>query len=403
MLWIDIIVWVVLLIPALMVSLYYGLFVTLRQLGRSYRVSDRAVASHRFVIVIPAHNEQTTLPRTLHSCQTVDYPQNLLRVLVVADNCADNTVRIATDMGFDVLQRHDPQHAGKGFALQAAFDQLLYRTEFVWDVVLVLDADCPLELDTLRKLDSALADGHDVLQANHRVTNADASPIAYAASVGRVLEYDLFFAPKTTWRLAVLLVGTGMVLRRTVLERIPWNAQGIVEDTEYTIELAQHRIPVRFVANSYIQWTSAETVEELRVQRTRWADGNLRLSRIQALRLLGSGLRQGNLLLADLGVTLLLLSRPLVLLHAGLAVVAAMFCSVNQIATWPSMLLAAIVIMALQARYLWCGIAMLGLNRKRMTHLLAAPLVVLRLTVVAIKGLIAKPESKWNRTPRRER
>ena len=143
-----------------------------------------------------------------------DYPRELLDVVVIADNCTDATGGRAEQAGARCLTRHAPATPGKGPALTWAFDQLLATDA---DAFLVMDADCRLERDTLRIVDHFLQDGDRVLQTNHRVTNADASPISYAAAVGRTLEYDLFFAPKSRLGLAVLLVGTGMVFQRSVL------------------------------------------------------------------------------------------------------------------------------------------------------------------------------------------
>ena len=65
-----------------------------------------------------------------------------------------------------------------------------------------------------------------------------------------------------------------------------------------------------------------ERIEQLQAQRRRWAAGTLGLSRRVALRLIGAGLAKGDLLLADFGWTLLVLSRPLVMLHTGVTLLA---------------------------------------------------------------------------------
>src|SRR5262245_4660636 len=66
-------------------------------------------------IVIPAHNEALGIADTLRNIT----PQLEVRdrLLVVADNCTDDTARIGTAAGAEVLQRFDCERQGKGYAL----------------------------------------------------------------------------------------------------------------------------------------------------------------------------------------------------------------------------------------------------------------------------------------------
>jgi hypothetical protein len=91
----------------------------------------------KVAVLIPAHNEQLligqTLQRLLPQITAVD------RVLVVADNCTDKTALMARSHGVEVLERHDTQNRGKGFALAAGVAHLAADPP---DVVIVFDADC---------------------------------------------------------------------------------------------------------------------------------------------------------------------------------------------------------------------------------------------------------------------
>jgi cellulose synthase/poly-beta-1,6-N-acetylglucosamine synthase-like glycosyltransferase len=240
-----------------------------------------------------------------------------------------------------------------------------------------------------------------VLQANHRVTNADASPISYVAGVGRTLEYDLFFAPKSRLGLAVLLVGTGMVFHRSVLEAFPWASQSCAEDTEYTVALAESGQPVRFMANAYIRCEGVESLEALRVQRTRWARGNIQAGHRQALSLMISGLVRGRFRLLDLGWTLLLVSRPLVLLHLICVLIGAVsLYAWNASPATATLLALSAALLPLYAVYIGAGVCAMGLNAVRLRHLLRAPGVVLQLGRIAASAVLGIGPSTWIRTPR---
>src|SRR5690554_3316666 len=79
----------------------------------------------KFVIVIPAHNEEAVIAKTLYSLFGLIYPVNLYDIVVVADNCTDKTAKIAANIGATVLERSHDTKLGKGFALRWAFDQIL--------------------------------------------------------------------------------------------------------------------------------------------------------------------------------------------------------------------------------------------------------------------------------------
>ena len=76
-------------------------------------------------IIVPAHNEQSSIEKTVRSLLSVDYPRELFRVIVIADNCTDLTSRVAREAGGEVRERVDPDRRGKGHALRWCLDQLI--------------------------------------------------------------------------------------------------------------------------------------------------------------------------------------------------------------------------------------------------------------------------------------
>jgi cellulose synthase/poly-beta-1,6-N-acetylglucosamine synthase-like glycosyltransferase len=388
----------VLLFPSYLAVAYYLGLVTARLIGLRDVPPAAGPPRHRFAILIPAHNEAASIAAAVGSCREADYPSSMVRVVVVADNCSDETAERSEQAGAECWRRTDVDQPGKGAALAWAFPRVLAEPI---DCVLVMDADCRLDRQTLRTADQFLQAGDRVLQLNHRVTNADASPFSYAAAVGRVLEYDLFFAPKSRLGLAVMLVGTGMVFHRSVLAAIPWESASCAEDTEYTIALTRGAQPIRFVADAHVSCEGVESLDALRIQRTRWARGNIQQGHRQAIRLMFEGLGRGNWRLLDLGWTLLLLSRPLVLLHLACVLLAALGLFVWDRGPTTTVLLALTgCLLALYAIYLGCGVCALGLNAVRLRHLIRTPAVIWQLARIAAAALFGYGANTWIRTPR---
>lgn len=386
------------LLPGLLVAGYYLGLLAARLLGAHAHCPESSRHTHTFAVIIPAHNEERSLPDTLRSCSQLDYPDEQYEVIVVADNCSDKTAEVAASFGATCWERRNLHQPGKGQALEWAFDRVLKKSH---DAVVVLDADCQIDSNALRVFDRCLEDGSRVLQANHVTSNQDAGPLSYVARVGQLLEYDYSYAPKSRLGLAVLLVGTGMVFHRDLLDEHPWKARSVVEDIEYTLMLARHGIRVRFVENVAVRHDSEEHIEQVTVQRRRWAGGAFALVRRSGLKLIWEGLTSRRLLVADAGWTLLTLSRPIVLAHAAAAVALAVAVSLLLPGNVSLGLLAIAGALALaQMAYFATGIVMVGLSFRRISFLLKAPLVIARLAVISLRSLVVPRHIHWERTPR---
>ena len=109
--------------------------------------TDNLPEGTAIAVLIPAHNESSGIIATLHSIQVQLRPQD--RLLVVADNCSDDTAEVAERNGAEVINRHDSKNRGKGYALDFG---LRYLSQNPPDVVVIVDADCVLGANTLNPL-----------------------------------------------------------------------------------------------------------------------------------------------------------------------------------------------------------------------------------------------------------
>jgi len=387
------------LIPAALVCLYYVSLAFCALISRKESASIEGNPAHTFAIVIPAHNEEQGISTTLRSCAGLDYPKDKYKIFVIADNCSDRTAEIAKNNGAACLERYDEEKKGKGFALEWGFKQILAERH---DALVVLDADCQLDNHALRIVDYYLKKGEKVLQANDAASNPDNNAMSYAVAVGNLIENRLFYAPKSRLGLAVFLRGTGMVFRREVLEQHPWQAHSVVEDAEYTLRLIKSGIKIRFINEVNVFSEFPDNKDQLQVQRTRWAR-NLGFSKMQALRLIWDGMIQGRGLLTDAGWTLLVLSRPLVLLELFIGVILGLFCAWLLPGPLSRGLFAAgLVLLFVQCLYFGLGVALLGMNSRRVVLLLSSPATIGRLILISLLGVFGVRGNMWARTPRKK-
>lgn len=69
---------------------------------------------HRYAFIIAARNESAVIGQLIRSIHKQNYPQELIDVFVVADNCTDNTAEVARGEGAIVYERFNREQVGKG-------------------------------------------------------------------------------------------------------------------------------------------------------------------------------------------------------------------------------------------------------------------------------------------------
>ena len=140
-------------------------------------------ARRRIAVLVPAHNESTGILTTLEDIQRQLLPGDML--LVVADNCTDDTAAIARVGGAKVIERHDPTKIGKGYALDLGLRHLALDPP---EIVIMVDADCKVEAGAIDQLASTSAATGRPVQALHLMSSPSGSLVNHqvAEFAGRV-------------------------------------------------------------------------------------------------------------------------------------------------------------------------------------------------------------------------
>ena len=92
-------------------------------------------------VLIPAHDEEASLPQTIASLMGQTHPPE--RIIVVPDNCTDSTVEVARRAGVEVVESVGNTHKKAG-ALNQVLRQLL-PAQGDNDTVMIVDADTRLD------------------------------------------------------------------------------------------------------------------------------------------------------------------------------------------------------------------------------------------------------------------
>ncbi|MBM3423271.1 MAG: glycosyltransferase family 2 protein [Chlorobi bacterium] len=230
-------------------------------------------------VLIPAHNEEEGIARTIRNVQACDYPANRLDIYVIADNCTDGTADAARNAGATVLERTDAVNRGKGQALDWFLKehQPLYRGT---DAITIIDADVAPDNGYLREISLSLSQpGIQTVQAYNGVSNPRAGwrPGLIDAAFN-VFNHLRMAGP---YRLSgtCVLKGNGMAFRADLLQRTGWPCHSIVEDMEFSLRLLQEGISVHYNPDAIIRSEMVTSGKNASSQRSRWEGGRFALVR----------------------------------------------------------------------------------------------------------------------------
>ena len=349
-------------------------------------------ASGKIALIMPAHNEALTIGESLASLLAHCPPD--VRLIVVADNCTDDTAQIARLHPCEVLVRDDPELRGKGFALAHAHDHLALDPP---DVVIVLDADCAISRGGIEALAS-------VVQASGMAAQAVNLQFDRSRSGGLVDVSNFALLVKNLVRTRGLqrlsgsssLFGTGMALPWHHFRRETLATDNIVDDLALTVELCRAGVRCKLVENAVVSSPSASWAETIN-QRRRWEHGFLITGMTKALPLIAQGLRQGSRRLCGYGLHLLVPPLALLLMLASLMLVLAGILAALG-ASWGPVVTLAILL-------LFAGCAVLtawfveGRQILAWKSLVQIPFYALR-KVPIYASLLLSRQTAWTRTRR---
>jgi cellulose synthase/poly-beta-1,6-N-acetylglucosamine synthase-like glycosyltransferase len=279
------------------------------------------------MIIIPAHNEARGISSTLGSCLCANYPGSLLSVVVIADNCTDDTAAVAADAGVSVIERFDSTRISKGYVIGFLIDMLVESGGLdLLDAVVIIDADTTIDPDLLRYFDQGLNEGHDWIQCYYTVANPDHGWRTRLMTYAFSLFNGVMLLGENALGTSAGFVGNGMCLSTRGLRRRPWCSFGLNEDMEYSwvLRIAGEKIAFQSevsvygamlgscgeaMANQRRRWEYGRTqvrnaflLPLLRTRRLSWWEKSVSFCRLSMPSLAGLSVLYGILMASDLAI-----------------------------------------------------------------------------------------------------
>lgn len=252
-------------------------------------------------VLMPAHNEAGVIEQTLAGLRSHLNPSD--RLVVVADNCSDDTAAIARQVGATVLERQDSERRGKGYALDFGMKHLAAEPP---DILVMVDADCRVEGDALAQITRL---SHQTQRPVQAVYLMELPPKFKPSSAISALAFTVknLVRPRGMDALGFpcLLTGTGMAFPWSQIKDSPLASGNIVEDMQLGFDLAIANHPPLLSRHARVTGILPQQDSAARSQRTRWEHGHLQTLMTQVPRLTREGFRQGRLDLLALALDLL--------------------------------------------------------------------------------------------------
>lgn len=229
---------------------------------------------HKFMAVIPAHNEESVIKNLVDSLQEQNYPRELYDIYVIADNCNDNTAQIAKDAGAIVLKRFDEEHKTKGFALNWFLQQKIEENAD-YDALCVFDADNIVDKNFLKNMNKKLCQGEEVVQGYRDIKNPTDSWISAGYAIFYWMMHRFYHLARYNLGLSPLLNGTGFMVKFDLLKPDGWQTETLTEDIEYSlINIAAGR-KLGWAVDAIVYDEQPTTFKASWSQRSRWSVGHL--------------------------------------------------------------------------------------------------------------------------------
>jgi 1,2-diacylglycerol 3-beta-glucosyltransferase len=253
-----------------------GMFALFIRLRGARRLPVRAAldVSPRLVFLVPAHNERLLIRQCVRSLLDQDYPADRRRVVVIADNCDDDTAALARTEGADVFERTDREHPGKPRAMAWAMSQIDLAQV---DAIVIVDGDSEVARDYAARLAEFGDVRRGAIQTYNGMSNEYETWLTRLGGLLTRLRYDLQFPAKFRAGLSIPLAN-GMVLGSELLQRRPWDAFSVSEDWELYAQYTAFGESFAFVP-ARLTSQEARSPAQSATQRGRWQAGRREVRR----------------------------------------------------------------------------------------------------------------------------
>ena len=253
----------------------YQIMVSLCSLVKIKEKPLKINKNHKFMAIIPAHNEEAVVGNLIESLTKQNYDKNLYDIYVIADNCTDNTAKVAREAGAIVYERFDETKKTKGYALDWFLNKKIQENAD-YDAFFVFDADNIVHPNFIKAMNKKLCQGEEVVQGYRDIKNPSDNWITAGYALFYWTMHRFYHLARYNLGLSPLLNGTGFMVKFDVIKpEGGLKTVTLTEDIEYSLK--------RIIKGKRLGWSTDAIVYDEQPtsfkqswsQRSRWTVGHM--------------------------------------------------------------------------------------------------------------------------------
>jgi len=230
--------------------------------------------NHKFMAIIPAHNEEMVVANLIESLKNQNYDKKLYDIYVIADNCTDDTANVARKAGAIVYERFDPAHKTKGHALQWFLKQKIAENAD-YDAVFIFDADNIVDKDFIVNMNKKLCQGEEVVQGYRDIKNPTDNWITAGYAIFYWTMHRMYHLARYNIGLSPLLNGTGFMVKFDILKPNGWETETLTEDIEFSLKNIIQGRKLGWATDAIVYDEQPTSFKQSWSQRSRWTVGHI--------------------------------------------------------------------------------------------------------------------------------
>lgn len=255
---------------------YQAVFLGARLLRKRRTFTARKLC--RYAVLIAARNESAVIAQLLESIRQQDYPQDLVDVYVVADNCTDDTARIAREHGARVFERFNKLQVGKGYAMAFLLGKIREERPEGYDGYFIFDADNLLDPHYITEMNKAFSSGERMITSYRNTKNYGDNWITAGYGLWFLRESEYLNSSRDFLRTSCTVSGTGYLFAQSLLDELGgWEYFLLTEDFEFTANAIAHGEKIAYCHDAVFYDEQPQSFKQSIIQRSRWVKGYLQV------------------------------------------------------------------------------------------------------------------------------
>ena len=232
----------------------------------------------KYAVISCARNEEEVIGQLLDSIKKQTYPKEFIDIFVMADNCTDKTALVSRQAGAIVYERFNKELVGKGYALDALFNNMMQDGYDDYDGYFIFDSDNILSSDYIDKMNRFYDEKYDAISSNRQSKNYADNWISAGYSETYLREMRLMNYPRQIVGSCASVSGTGfMILPHVIKELHGWKFFTLTEDTEFYASRVLKDGRIGYNADAIFYDEQPTEFSQSWTQRMRWTKGYLQV------------------------------------------------------------------------------------------------------------------------------